>query len=496
MLQHARPAPKHTVAETSQGFAKRWPWRFLLMAAALPVVPFLLWSCNSHPLQSPNPRPVGELMQYRELNPVHNADILFVVDDSGSMQEEQANLTRNFGAFMRELNVPGADLHIAVVSSDLGAGATTSSEACNTGGGDHGTFCTYHDRGGVVVDSCTKCSVDVSGGRFLRTVNPNFPAGSLENTFTCMATFGTNGCGFEHQLGSLRTALTSPANGGFVRDDAYLAFVVITDEDDCSAPADSTMFATDNPGQDSSLRCALAGHTCGGAHNDGTVDVNRPLSDCQEAPDGGLIPVQELVNSIMAVKKNDANMIISAGIFGWPLPNTAPLPYRIDAGNRGGGFGGGTRSLRPICTSNNGDATAGLRVKKFVESFPNSSTFSICQNDFREALRNIGSKIGVLLGSPCVDAKLIDPMTGDVLPPGVQNPNGDCAVIERRPRNGGGEDEVLLPRCSAGGAGACWSLVGDQACSVSSYKIDIDRKGEEVVPGTKQSIRCLTMTTK
>jgi hypothetical protein len=374
----------------------------------------------------------------------------------------------------------------------MGAGATTSSQACATGGGDKGTFCTYHDRTGVVVDSCAKCAVDVTNGRFMRTVNPNFPAGSLAQTFTCMATFGTSGCGYEHQLGALRAALTSPANGGFLRDDAYLAFVVITDEDDCSAPADSTLFTAENPGQDASLRCALAGHTCGGAHNDGLTDVNRPLSECQAAPDGGLFPVQELVDSIVGLKKGDPNMIVAAGIYGWPLPNTAALPYRIDAEGNRGGFGGGNRSLKPICDSNNGEATAGLRVRKFIESFPNTSSSSICQGDFGEALRNIGSKIGVLLGSPCIDAPLIDPKTGDVLPPGVQNPNGDCAVIERRPRNGGGEDEVLLPRCSAGGPGACWSLVSDAACGVSNYKIDIDRKGEEVIPGTKQSIRCLT----
>ena len=241
MLQHARSAPKLEVAETAQSSrigsahrtGKKLLWRSLLIGATLPVGPFLLWACQSHPLQSPNPKAVGELTQYRDLNPIHNADIVFVVDDSGSMAEEQANLARNFPVFMRELNVPGADLHIAVVSSDMGAGATTYSQACATGGGDHGTFCNYHDRMGVAVDSCAKCAVDVTGGRFLRTVNPNFPAGSLENTFTCMATFGTSGCGFEHQLSSLRTALTSPANGAFVRDDAYLAFVVITDEDDC-----------------------------------------------------------------------------------------------------------------------------------------------------------------------------------------------------------------------------------------------------------------------
>jgi hypothetical protein len=515
MLQDARSAPKLEVAQTAKSTSgsmtgsphrsrKKLLGRTLLVGATLSMVPFVLWACQSHPLQSPNPKAVGELTQYRELNPVHNADIVFMVDDSGSMSEEQAKLVKHFPLFMQQLNVPGADLHIAVVSSDMGAGTGSFSQSCATGGGDKGTFCMHRNDAGVMVDTCAQCAVNVADGRFLRTVNPNFPANSLANTFTCMATLGTSGCGFEHQLAALRASLTSPANGAFVRDDAYLAFVIITDEDDCSAPPDSTLFTADNPGQDSSLRCALAGHTCGGAHNDGTVDVDRPLDECQPADDGGLTPIQEFVDSIVALKKGDPNMIVASGIFGLPLPpppNTPPTNYKINAnGNRGMNT---TRSLQPICKSppvrgqEDNTATAGLRVQKFVKSFPNAATFSICQEDFAAALSAIGSKIGVLLGSPCVDAPLIDTKTGGELTlgpiaAGTHSDNGDCAVLERRPRSGGGEDEVLLPRCSAGGTGACWSLVSEPACAVSNYKIDIDRKGEEVIPGTKQSIRCLT----
>src|SRR5436190_21216870 len=52
-------------------------------------------------------------------------DIVFLVDDSGSMKDKQANLLRNFPRFMRVLEdaVPDGetlDAHVAVVSSDLG----------------------------------------------------------------------------------------------------------------------------------------------------------------------------------------------------------------------------------------------------------------------------------------------------------------------------------------------------------------------------------------
>ena len=62
-------------------------------------------------------------------------------------------------------------------------------------------------------------------------------------------------------------------NVGFLRDKAYLAIVLITDEDDCSASvADTSMNGNDNdgmflqrpPGETASLKCAARGHLCGG----------------------------------------------------------------------------------------------------------------------------------------------------------------------------------------------------------------------------------------
>jgi hypothetical protein len=480
MLQHGLKAPRQATEKARQ--SRSLFWRLMLLGTTLPAVPLALWACNSHPLNRPDAAPVGELAQLREINPVHNVDIIFVVDNSGSMQEEQSNLTRNFGAFMRELNIPGADLHIGAISTELGAGAGTmigsSAQGCPVGG-DRGVFCTGHG-----VDTCGKCGIDVSRGRFLRTVNPNFPAGQLENAFTCMATFGTNGCGFEHSLGALRASLTAPENKDFIRDDAYLAFIIITDEDDCSAPADSQLFMSAIPGQQESLRCSVEGHICNGAHHMGTT-MDLALDACAPATDGQLVTIEQLVNDVKNIKK-DPSLIIAAGIFGWPLPGQqAAARYRIGGGN--------SRTLSAVCNSNNGSATPGLRVKKFVESFPNNNIFSICQNDFTEAMRRIGEKIRITLGAPCVDARLVDvnPATTAIDP--------DCSVSEERPRTGGGFDAAQLGRCGAAGtptAGPCWNLVPDQAgCSASGYKIEVDRRGSGDLPeGSKQTIRCLTYT--
>jgi hypothetical protein len=65
------------------------------------------------------------------------------------------------------------------------------------------------------------------------------------------------------------------ANVGFLRENAYLAIVLVTDEDDCSAEpnnaANDNIFTgnpmdpnTSIPTETSSLRCAARGHVCNG----------------------------------------------------------------------------------------------------------------------------------------------------------------------------------------------------------------------------------------
>ena len=271
-----------------------------MVGVTAPVLTFLLWSCNSHTLEKPKPNPTGESAQYREINPIRKVDILFVVDNSGSMSEEQANLARNFPVFMDQLTaLQGGDFHIASVSTDLGAGAGTTQAQCNRPLGDKGIFCNAQIPNPMVPgtwqprDFCQTCGVN--NQRFLQTMNPNF-AGNIRDVFSCMSRFGTAGCGFEHSTEALRLSLDAPENAGFLREDAYLAFILITDEEDCSAPADSPIFATATPGQDWSLRCYLQAVTCNGGKNDGSANVDLALNECQVDDNSGLIQVQDQVD--------------------------------------------------------------------------------------------------------------------------------------------------------------------------------------------------------
>jgi len=454
-------------------------WRYLRWVIAAPALPLTLWACTANPLQEPKPLPEQQNDQYYEVNPVRDIDILFMIDNSPSMKEEQDNVRRNFRVFMDELKkIPGGlpNVHIGVVSSDLGAGSMPlGNGGCARPGGDRGIF-------------QTKATCGVTGNFLVsfnnQTMN-NFQ-GDITTPFSCMADLGVAGCGYEHQLQATRVALyesITKENMGFLRPDAFLAIILITDEDDCSAETTTNLFVDDAafPMTTASFRCSNTGHLCDGRTPPiGAFDA--PLENCSINDSGRTIKIAEIVESIRALKKRPDQQILVSGIFGWPN-NPTGARYRYVNTQQG-------VDVAPICQSAGGDAAVGLRMKAFVESFGASgSFFSICQDDFSPAMKQIGEKLAAKLGNPCISAPVVDTKPD----PGVQP---DCQVIDKVPAMvaGGFKDEALPP-CSSGrksSSGACWSLAADNGCGESGFKIDVDRGGQLATPGTQQAIKCLT----
>jgi hypothetical protein len=332
-----------------------------------------------------NPVPDASIVPDYPPNGVRALDILFMIDNSPSMQEEQLNLRRNFPIFMDELKkIPGGlpDIHIGVISSDLGAGSTPlANGGCARPGGDRGIFQTKPNCG---LDGNSRFLTSLDNG----TMN-NF-TGPIENVFSCLANLGTAGCGYEHQLQATRVALyevVTRENAGFLRQNAVLAIVLITDEDDCSAETTSNLFTDDAsfPMTTASFRCSQVGHLCNGLPPP-IAPFETALDSCQANPAGRLIKVADVVDSIRALKAQPARDIVVAGIFGWPT-STVGARYRYVQSNQG-------VDVAPVCQSTNGEAAAGLRLKTFVESFGASgSFFSICQDDYSPALQKIAQAV-------------------------------------------------------------------------------------------------------
>jgi cysteine-rich repeat protein len=151
-------------------------------------------------------------------------DILFVIDDSGSMNDEQELLTTNFDRFFSVSGVVDTDFHIAVTST-LGPEYTCSQTS---------TVCPEDPLSGYF----TSCSDE----RFLTraSVDP-------EAQFSCNARVSQQlqpaRARSDFAEAGLRAAmnfLTPPhsidpdVNGGFLRDDARLVVIIVSDEPDRS----------------------------------------------------------------------------------------------------------------------------------------------------------------------------------------------------------------------------------------------------------------------
>jgi hypothetical protein len=179
------------------------------------------------------------------------ADILFVVDNSGSMEDEQRNLADNFDRFINEIAGSG-DYRIAVVTTDLSAE-----------GGDRGEesgAVTFAFRGGpyyglnlsgstrnclpTVFNDQDAVPVPIPHGCFR---GPKLPDRVINSTtldretqilrFQENVLVGTCGDGTEQGLAAMITALEESqggCNNGFLRDNANLVVVFVADENDAS----------------------------------------------------------------------------------------------------------------------------------------------------------------------------------------------------------------------------------------------------------------------
>lgn len=128
-------------------------------------------------------------------------DVLWTVDNSCSMVDEQVALTENFPRFMNYFVNSGLDYHVGVISTDLDQDS-------------HSGKLRAYD-GTRYIDENTKDPIDV---------------------FRNMAIMGTDGSGIEKGTGAIFTALSilrnDPSNIGFYRQEASIHTIIVSDEDD------------------------------------------------------------------------------------------------------------------------------------------------------------------------------------------------------------------------------------------------------------------------
>jgi hypothetical protein len=502
-------------------------WRFLRWVGLTATLP-ALWACTTRTLEAPELKSDKTQTQTFLDTINRDVDILFLVDNSSSMSKSQTNLLNNFQTFMDVLtNLPGGlpNVHIAVVSSDMGAGTGTGGCA---GNGQAGLF-----QWGAPGANCPPTT---DGARFLSNIygNANY-TGDIASVFSCVAALGENGCGFEQSLLSVAHALGADAfdqngkpqppaeNQGFLRDGAYLAIILITNEDDCSAPGGASNDLFPRVGDGSSLstplgppngyRCNEFGHRCGnpaaapprmsprGAADpgDGTtiVDLDNCTSNEDSSAGGRLISVAALAQAIKALKENPADQILVAAITGLYPDTSQHHPYAVTwkkAPNQDAA--GPWPEMVHSCVSDADDSFAdpGVRVGEWAKAFGRNHVLqSICDSSFRPAMQLIADEIGRVIEPKCVTGAINRDDKGEYV----------CAVSDAV--NDVANHQVassIVPACSAnGGAHPCWRLANDTKCAVPvgapqgtvSLKLTVDRDGMPP-SGLSTTINCSLAT--
>jgi hypothetical protein len=350
-------------------------------------------------------------------------DVLFMIDDSTGMTSTQTALAAQIPFFIDALDsLPNGlpNIHIAVVSSDLGAPGDSTSVSCTTAG-DQGLF--QLSRG------CTSSTL-AAGQTYVSNVDgvANY-TGNLADVLACIMPLGDTGCGFGHQLGSIARALGAdgagpPArNAGFLRPGADLAIIILSSSDDCSAPLPTYLYSINN-GQNNltnaygpltRYRCNEFGHLCIDRSSDPpkliqppeTAPLDAPggpdaptlsLFDCESLDtDGLLTPVSTLVSGLKALKAHPDSQIFVGAIVAPPAPYTVDWVAPVGGQNlRPGEL---WPQVEPSCSSkDSGSGEPAVRITQLVKAFgANGVSTSICDSSptgYASLLSGLASKIG------------------------------------------------------------------------------------------------------
>ncbi len=415
---------------------------------------------------------------------VDSVDLLVEIDNSGSMRDNQSTLARTFGLLVQELTSPRIDpatgrpravpirsLHVGVISSDLGTPGSVVPSCSNSDSGDDGLLNPV--RNGQAIRTHPPWTSAPPGVRPARCqMDPNqypafltFDAQTTDPTafredFVCNAFLSIGGCGLEQQLESAYRALvvrnareqagnTDP-NAGFMRANAALAIVMLTDEEDgsardcrytepgdpdgdCRAPRGDALAVFDTASGDwaaTDLNLRFYSYQPG-SRQDPTWNVNRYIDPSR--PNRGFL----------ALKPGRPDLVLFAAITGVPinLPTRAGSPetdWDALLGRNPDGSDGFTgmstegpvsmrqRNMDPQCSARvvpscrrEGSAhnpvacdtsaqyfawpsrRIALVARRFAERYGNGFVSSICRNDYSDALRQIAERIQRRLTPRC-----------------------------------------------------------------------------------------------
>jgi len=330
-------------------------------------------------------------------------DMLVVVDNSQSMEEEQVRLAESFRNLVNSLIDPPAswkvppvdDIRVGVVTSDMGTGTDVfdyrllkmevrQCDPCCPCGDEAKLQC-------VDNDAC-----DGGAPPWLEST-PDNPDEELADEFASLARAGTDGCDFQMQLFAASYALQRVDQKEFLRgDNALLVIIIVSAKDDCSAQCTSSFWG----------------------HYWEAYDYDEDLYCAEFQHD--LIPVELVTDNIKRKGDDRADIIpgsvVFAGIVGVPMVDGCQgkgneIAGCLDLGEMeyaGEEDEDGDHHLGKTCFSEetNPDtgepetsAVPGRRFVELAQKFgENGYIYSICNEDWSPAMKDIARRIATIIG--------------------------------------------------------------------------------------------------
>jgi len=480
-----------------------------------------------------------------------SVDILFVIDNSGSMGEEQGTLAKNFASFIEVLEGDGvgASYRVGITTTNYdGLRASSCRDRLDEFTwhgrvGNQGEFSDVYAQEPGCLEPCSLREVPLVPTSTDRDSTPRVrpwlekiggrtnigESIDISDALECVGPQGIGGHGFEAPLESMREVLLD-SESGFLRDDALLAVIFVTDEEDCSMPL---QYRTDIGAalpytaalwsgglRPSSAVCWRAGVTCEGAapRYDRCYAEDHDFSGQPTTPgDAVLYPLDRYVDTLRGISRDKElrggnGRVLIAVIAGVPedYPESGQLVYEdsdFPEFNQEYGIG-------PGC--GRGSETVGappgippVRLREVAEAFATEgrNIFSICSDDYSVALEQIAAAISELGSRACVPGCVLDT---DPYIAGVQ---AECTVVEERAEADGGPR--VVEGCVVANDGwefpsleseLCYRSLSDQSQTTSGQQDDMSaqcitrganleflverREGASVAPGAAVRVDC------
>jgi hypothetical protein len=438
-------------------------------------------ACLDRELTALNPCLVSTVSRKVTVSSIDRVDLLFMVDNSASMTSKQNSLKAQFPRMIQVLSTgmrrandpnpfpPVANMHLAVVSSDMGVVGQAGIMGCDPNGGADGRL--QHASTGDPGCQATY-------PEFLSYDASRDDPMQIGVDFGCIASLGAMGCTYESQLEAPLKALwpktALDVNGNIVMPNPITFLAppggVTTGRGDTPPPEGSLGFLSSDPNAPSVLGIILltdeddqsSQRTDYLSESDPSANLAAQIRPAMNAQN--LYPVQRYIDGFKLLRPMQQDLVVFAAIAGVPtdlVDQRARMNVDFsDEVQRNAYYDRiasdrrmqpnvtnrfGMSAFSPACSRTNAmfqpeTAAPARRILEVVRGFGDNGTIqSICADDYGPGMDAIIDIIAKQLGAVCLPRPLIRRADGtvpcDVVwqlpPPGLAPPGtpAQCSAL-------------------------------------------------------------------